>query len=100
MKKLLKLIILNFTLLLFLHIPSHSIEITKDLKLLDLSKVNDESCRYAGRGALTLNKNFSDFIQGYEEPLAIDGASTFLKLFDIERSTNLFLNIPSSFSEL
>ena len=27
-------------LLLFLHIPSHSIEISKDLKLLDLSKVN------------------------------------------------------------
>lgn len=79
MRKLLKLIIINFTLLLFLHIPSHSIEITKDLKLLDLSKVNEESCRYAGRGALTLNKNFSDFIQGYEEPLAIDGASAFIE---------------------
>ena len=79
MKKLLKLIILNLSLLLFLHIPSHSIEISKDLKLLDLSKVNEESCRYSGRGALTMNNKFSEFVQGHSDALPADGASMFIE---------------------
>ena len=79
MKKLLKLIILNLTLLLFLHIPSHSIEISKDLKLLDLSKINEESCRYSGRGALTMNNKFSEFVQGHSDALPADGASMFIE---------------------
>ena len=66
-------------LLLFLHIPSHSIEISKNLKLLDLSKVNEESCRYSGRGALTMNNKFSEFVQGHSDALPADGASMFIE---------------------
>ena len=76
MQKLLSISIASFILICF---PAQSIEITKDLKLLDLSKVNEESCRYAGRGALSMNNQFSEFVQGYKEPLPVDGASAFIE---------------------
>lgn len=76
MIKLSKLTVLVFSLLIF---PLHSIEISKDLKLLDLSKVNEESCRYSGRGALTMNNKFSEFVQGHSDALPADGASMFIE---------------------
>jgi hypothetical protein len=76
MIKLSKLTVLAFLLLIF---PLHSIEISKDLKLLDLSKVNEESCRYSGRGALTMNNKFSEFVQGHSDALPADGASMFIE---------------------
>ena len=48
-------------------------------KLLDLSKVNEESCRYSGRGALTMNNKFSEFVQGHSDALPADGASMFIE---------------------
>jgi hypothetical protein len=79
MKKLLKLLILNFTLLLFLHIPSYSFEINKDLKLLDLTKINNYTCQLSGTRAISLNNKFSEFIQGYKFPTREGGGSKFVE---------------------
>lgn len=78
MSKFLKQLILFLTILVF-PFPIQSLELNKDLKLLDLSNINEESCRYSGRSTLSMNNKFSEFVQGYNEPLPVDGASAFIE---------------------
>tara|TARA_A100001015_G_C14937014_1_gene690901 strand:- start:113 stop:1201 length:1089 start_codon:yes stop_codon:yes gene_type:complete len=78
MRKFLKQLILFLTILVF-SFPIQSLELNKDLKLLDLSNINEESCRYSGRSAISMNNKFSEFVQGYKEPLPVDGASAFIE---------------------